>query len=68
MTILNQVIDPERKSVTEQLLIVCETLPCQPLGNSLWEVAGFGRAEIAGEWPVQVVQVYRLTHYKGKGE
>ena len=68
VTILNQVIDPERKSVTEQLLIVCETLPCQPLGNSLWEVAGFGRAEIAGEWPVQVVQVYRLTHYKGKGE
>lgn len=58
--------DPERKSVTDQLLIVCESVPCQPLGYSLWEVAGFGQAEIAGEWPVSVVKVYRLVHYKGK--
>lgn len=59
-------IDPKRKTVTDQLLIVCETLPCEPLGYGLWEVAGFGRAEIAGEWPVSVIRVYRLVHYKGK--
>lgn len=58
--------DPERKSVTDQLFVVCETLPCQPLGNSLWEIAGFGRAEIAGKWNISVDQVYKLVHYKGK--
>ena len=56
--------DPERKTVTDQLLIVCEDIFCQPLGNSLWEVAGFGRAEIAGVWDVSVVKIYKLVHYK----
>ncbi len=66
IVIQNSQIDPLRKSVTNQLLIVCEDPACQPLGNSLWEVAGFGRAEIAGEWDVSVVKVYKLVHYKGK--
>jgi len=61
----NAVIDPERKTVTDQLLIVCEDIFCQPLGNSLWEVAGFGRAEIAGVWDVSVVKIYKLTRYVG---
>lgn len=59
-------IDPERKSVTDQLLVVCEAEPCAPLGHSLWEIAGFGRAELAGEWQVSVVKVFRLVHYKGQ--
>lgn len=58
--------DPNRKTVTNQLLIVCEDVRCKPLGNPLWEVAGFGRAEIAGEWDVSVVKVYKLFHYKEK--
>lgn len=63
--IYNPEIDPERKSVTNQLIVVCEG-SCAPLGNPLWEVAGFGRAEIS-----QVVQgpggvaVFKLVHYKG---
>lgn len=61
----NTQVDPERKTVTNQLLVVCESVPCQPLGNSLWEIAGFGRAEIAGEWQVSVVKVYKLVHYEG---
>lgn len=65
LTIENPQIDPERKSVTDQLLIVCEISDCQPLGYSLWEVAGFGQAEIAGEWQVSVVKVFKLGHYKG---
>ncbi|MFI5265438.1 MAG: ArnT family glycosyltransferase [Candidatus Levyibacteriota bacterium] len=56
--------DPERKTITSQLLIVCESNPCKPLGYPLWEVAGFGQAEIAGEWPVSVLKVYKLVHYK----
>lgn len=62
----NTINDPERKTVTDQLLIVCEDVQCQPLGNSLFEVAGFGRAEIAGEWDFSVVKVYRMVHYVEK--
>ncbi len=56
--------DPKRNTITDQLLIVCESVPCQPLGYPLWEVAGFGQAEIVGEWSVSVVKVYKLVHYK----
>ncbi|MEK7533242.1 MAG: glycosyltransferase family 39 protein [Patescibacteria group bacterium] len=58
--------DPGRKSVTEQLIIICEERECKPLGHPLWEIAGFGRAEIDGEWPVSFVRVMRLVHYKGE--
>jgi len=64
VTIENPQLDPERKTVTSQLLIICEKMDCAPLGNSLWEVAGFGRAEIAGEWDLKVVKVFRLVPYK----
>lgn len=65
ITIENEINDPQRKTITEQLLIVCEESNCQPLGHPLWEVAGFGRAEIVGEWQVSVVKVYKLLHYAG---
>lgn len=59
--------DPKRETVTDQLIVVCEIVPnCHPLGNSLWEVAGFGRAEIVDEWNVSVVKVFKLKHYKGE--
>lgn len=59
-------VDPKRTTVTNQLLVVCESLPCQPLGNSLWEIAGFGRAQVVGHWQVSVVEVYKLEHYTGQ--
>lgn len=58
-------VDPDRKTVTDQLIVICETTGCQPLGDSLWEVAGFGRADIAGSWDVPFVKIYKLIHYKG---
>lgn len=64
VTIENEVKDPRRKTITDLLLIVCEDVSCKPLGNSLWEVAGFGQATISGEWNLSVVKVYKLTHYK----
>lgn len=64
ITIQNPGIDPERKSVTDQLLVVCEMQDCHPLGNPLWEIAGFGSAEITGEWEVPYVTIYRLVHTK----
>ena len=67
ITIQNTMIDPERKTVTDQLLVVCEIVPnCHPLGHPVWEIAGFGRAEIVEEWNVSVVKVYKLKHYKGE--
>ncbi|MBI5123185.1 glycosyltransferase family 39 protein [Candidatus Roizmanbacteria bacterium] len=65
VTIENDQIDPKRTSVTSQLLVICEIDNCQPLGSSLWEIAGFGRAEIVGKWNVSVLTVYKLVHYKG---
>ncbi|HSX40923.1 MAG TPA: glycosyltransferase family 39 protein [Candidatus Saccharimonadales bacterium] len=66
VTIQNPQVDPDRKTVTQQLMVVCELNPCGPLGYSLYEVAGFGRADITGHWHVIVVDVYKLVHYKGK--
>lgn len=64
VTIENPTVDPERKTVTEQLFVICEEKICQPLGHSLWEIAGFGRAEITNEWGVVTTKVFRLIHYK----
>lgn len=67
VTIENPQVDPERKTVTNQLLVVCEVADCKPLGHSLWEIAGFGRAEIVGSWPVPGgVTVVKLVHYLGE--
>lgn len=68
VVIQNTDVDPQRKSVTDQLFVVCEDPNCKPLGNSLWEVAGFGRAEIVGQWPVSVLKVFKLVHYTGLQE
>lgn len=66
IAIQHEDLDPHRKTVTDQLFIVCESLPCHPLGDPLWEIAGFGRADIQGHWKVSVVEIYKLVHYKGK--
>jgi len=63
ITIENVQVDPNRTSVTNQLFVICETLPCEPEGNSLWEIAGFGRAKIEQVWDIYVVKVYQLGHW-----
>lgn len=55
-------------SITSQLIAVCEkpVNECQPLGNPLWEIAGFGRAEVVNSKVVPPgITIYRLTHYFG---
>jgi hypothetical protein len=66
VTIENSQVDPGRKSVTDQLIVICELSDCKPLGHPLWEIAGFGRAEITGQWDVPFVKIFRLVHYNGK--
>lgn len=56
-------------SITDQLMVICEVKPCGVLGHSLWEIAGFGRAEIAGEWSTPDGKIiYKLVHYRGDEE
>lgn len=59
--IQNDAIDPKRNTVTDQLLVVCEDTTCEPLGHPTYEVAGFGPADIAGEWSVHPVKVFKLV-------
>ena len=54
--------DPQRKTVTDQLMVVCEDRGCKPLGNPLWEIAGFGQSDVWKSWDVSVVKVYKMIH------
>lgn len=54
------------EEVSEQLIVICENpnTPCQPLGHPLWEIAGFGRAEIVQEISVPPgIRIIKLTHH-----
>jgi 4-amino-4-deoxy-L-arabinose transferase-like glycosyltransferase len=65
ITIENNQADPARTTVTDQLIVICELSDCKPLGHPLWEIAGFGRAEITGVWDVPFVKIFKLIHYTG---
>ena len=56
--------EPERKTVTSQLLVLCEDPDCKPLGHPLFEIAGFGRAAIVKETPVSIFKLYKLVPYE----
>lgn len=61
VTIENPVIDPARETAMEELWVICEEKVCAPLGHPLWEIAGFGQAEIVGEWQVSTAKIFKLT-------
>lgn len=54
--------DPERKTVTTQLFVICEDKNCQPIGHPLWEITGFGKAKITQEWEHLGIKIYKLEH------
>ena len=55
--------DPGRKTVTPQLMVICEDKICQPLGNPLWEIAGFGQAKIISEKEGPAgIKIFKLVH------
>ncbi len=64
---LNHGPKPIEEVITEQLIIICEQRQetCQPLGNPLWEIAGFGRAEIVKtiRAPLGDVSIFKLVHH-----
>ena len=53
--------------ITEQLIVICEQPQetCQPLGNPIWEIAGFGRAETVevARSPVGDISIFKLIHH-----
>jgi len=53
--------------ITNQLLVICESKLCEPLGHPNWEIAGFGRAQIAGQWDLEkfAIKIFRLEHLSG---
>lgn len=63
ITIEREDVDPQRLTITDQLIVICDMPECKPLGHPLWEIAGFGRAEIIGEWPVSFVRIMKLEHF-----
>ncbi len=62
VTIETPAVDPDRRTVTTQLMVVCEDPECKPLGDPLYEVAGFGTAVIKGQWDLKHVKVFKLGH------
>lgn len=68
LEIKNHKPKPLEEIITDQLIVVCETAKCSPLGHPTWEIAGFGRAEIQNEWdlPNYNFKIYRLIHWSGE--
>lgn len=61
-------IDPLKlnETLADQLFVVCE-IPkekCDPTHSPKAEIANFGWSKIAGEWDVDGLTVYKLTHSK----
>ncbi len=53
-------------NITEQLIIICEDQKCTPLGHPVWEIAGFGMAQIESEWNISEYnfKIFRLSHHE----
>ncbi len=59
-------IDPQKskETIAEQLFVICEQLPCQPVGHPKAEIAMFGWTKVAEKWQIEGVGVYKLIHYE----
>lgn len=57
-------IEPLRaeETITDQLFVVCEKLPCQPTTDSQAEIANFGWSKIDQEWKINGIEIYKLIH------
>jgi len=57
-------IDPQKskETIAEQLFVICEQLPCQPVGHPKAEIAMFGWTKVAEKWQIERTEVYKLIH------
>jgi 4-amino-4-deoxy-L-arabinose transferase-like glycosyltransferase len=58
-------IEPEKagETITDQLFVICEQLPCQPVYHPKAEIAMFGWSKVEEKWEIEGVEVYKLSHY-----
>ena len=58
-------IEPEKagETITDQLFVICEQLPCQPVYHPKAEIAMFGWSKVDEKWEVEGVEVYKLSHF-----
>lgn len=58
--------DPQHLSetVTDQMFVVCENLPCNPTTSAKAEIAHFGPSKIEKEWEIGGVKLYKLSHHQ----
>lgn len=56
--------DPQHpdETVTDQLFVVCENLPCNPTTSPKAEIAHFGLSKIDQEWEIGGIKLYKLSH------
>jgi len=59
-------IDPQilKETAADQLFVICEQLPCQPVGHPKAEIAMFGWTKVAEKWQIEGVEVYKLIPYE----
>lgn len=58
-------IEPLRteETITDQLFVICEKLPCQPVNHPQAEIAMFGWVKIDQQWELEGFEIYRLIPY-----
>ncbi len=68
LEIKNHKPKPLEEMITNQLIVICETEKCEPLGHPLWEIAAFGRAEITKEVSLEKYKfkIFKLNHWPGE--
>jgi 4-amino-4-deoxy-L-arabinose transferase-like glycosyltransferase len=50
------------ETIAEQLFVICEQLPCEPIYSPKAEIAMFGWSKVKDKWEVDGVEVYKLIH------
>lgn len=51
-----------KNTITDQLFVICEELPCQPINHPKAEIAMFGWVKIEQKWETNGTEVYKLIH------
>lgn len=54
--------DRKKLEITDQMFVVCEKEPCLVIDSPSWNISMFGPAQIADQWMVSNVTIYKLIH------
>lgn len=51
-----------KRTIAEQLFVICEQIPCQPINHPKAEIAMFGWSKVDQKWLFEGVEIYKLIH------